>query len=290
MIDNNSPFFCVMISTYNRPQLVLNAVKSVISQHYSHYFLTIFNDGSTENYSELEAFLNSLGGKESIPSSRLTITRYGKNIEYIKSTNIGLNESSNFVISKYQEEYQNKKNIFFTILNDDDYFTNNAFNIMTQEINKHANKDWFCFNCIPKLENNIALHNSDFLSYQEMSYKKFRKKGRGDKHHIIRLNTIGDIRYPPAHFFKNGYEHIFFLKIPSKIFVIPKAVKVIEYQPDGLSMSNLYDNIRSFKSIIKHIYLDPKQPLYYRWFFNKFLPHQIIKDFYKFLKNLNSKN
>ena len=45
-----NPFFYIMLPTFNRPELILRSVQSVINQPYNEYKLVIFNDGSTSDY------------------------------------------------------------------------------------------------------------------------------------------------------------------------------------------------------------------------------------------------
>jgi glycosyltransferase involved in cell wall biosynthesis len=57
MNSNRTPFFSVIIPTYNRISLLQNAVKSVINQSFDNWQLIIIDDGSTDSTPD---FLNSL--------------------------------------------------------------------------------------------------------------------------------------------------------------------------------------------------------------------------------------
>lgn len=254
--DDSKPFFYIMLPTFNRPYKVLKAVNSVIKQDYKNYKLVIFNAGSSEKYDELEQLI--------VDNDHVT---------YIKSPNIGINKSRNKMLDDAANQ-PDSLNMYFFTLSDDDYLSNNSLEIMAQEIQTKPNTIWFSFNCECKSKH--ILNNQDYSEYLRISYSNFRRKYHGDKHFVFKLNAIKNIRYPNK-FFKNGFEHIFYYKIPSKIQIVPKSVKIIEYFEDGLSMSDLYQKSNSFSSILKHIYLHPLNIHYYHWLMRKFYPKEIIK-------------
>lgn len=88
------PFFYIMLPTFNRPDLIIRCVKSVLEQEYTNYKLVIFNDGSDKDYSSLENII--LGHPK---------------VEYIKSHNIGINKSRNIMLEKFLKDETN--NSFF---------------------------------------------------------------------------------------------------------------------------------------------------------------------------------
>lgn len=255
-IKNSLPFFYIILPTFNRPKLVQRAVKSVLSQNYKNYKLIIFNDGSTEDYSTLEALIQE-----------------NPNIEYIKSHNIGVNKSRNLVLDSIFES-KNIDNSYFFTLSDDDYLVENCLDTISEEI-RIEHSIWYCFNCTSNSQH--IFRNSDFAEYDQIKYSSFVKNYKGDKHFVFKLDGVKNIRYPDKHF-KNGYEHIFYYKIPSKIKIIPKSVKVIEYYSDGLSLSNLYENSTSFSILFKHILSSPFEILFYKWYLKKLMkPKNLLK-------------
>lgn len=58
-----NPFFSVIITTYNRPDKLIRAIDSVLSQEFKDFELIIVNDGSTSDYSNV---LSHIGGNEKI--------------------------------------------------------------------------------------------------------------------------------------------------------------------------------------------------------------------------------
>lgn len=255
--DKDTPFIFVMLPTFNRPDLVIRAVNSVLNQCCSNYKLYIFNDGSSANYSELEKLICG-----------------NKNVIYHKhDINIGINKSRNLMLD-YCSDNLHGQNVYFCTLSDDDYFLPGAFTEITKQIVFNRNKVWMCFNC-ESLSQDV-FKNTCYTSYSEVTYDEFRRNYKGDKHFVFKLSCLKGVRYPDK-FFKNGYEHIFYYKINSKIFTVPMTVKTIEYQADGLSLGPLYADHKKLSTIIKHILSDPTKWLYYRWLFKELRPISRIK-------------
>jgi len=53
MANTESPFFSIIIPTYNRPQLAERAIESVLRQQYQDFEILLIDDGSTEDYTGL---------------------------------------------------------------------------------------------------------------------------------------------------------------------------------------------------------------------------------------------
>lgn len=269
----NSPFFYIMLPTFNRPELIIRSVNSLIQQSYLNYKLVIFNDGSTKDYSELEILIDG-----------------HDKIEYIRSPNIGINKSRNMMIESFLKK-SNENSYFFT-LSDDDYLVEDSLAMMVDEIIKKPSI-WYCFNSKSNSQN--IFKNSDFLNYEVLKYSEFVKNYRGDKHFVFQLKYFKNIRYP-GKYFKNGFEHLFYYQIPSEIQTIPITVKVIEYYEDGLSLSNLYDNQNSLDVRIRELKSVPFKWLFYKNLIMYFLkPKNILKNlisedrYYKAKKKLGLK-
>lgn len=239
--QSDSPFFYIMLPTLNRPDLVIRAVNSVITQEYRNFQLIIFNDGSTESYIRLENLIKD-----------------NPNIKYIKSKNIGINKSRNIMI-KEMSKNKNIENSYFFTLSDDDYLIKDCLKSISDEIKANP-QIWYCFNCISNSQH--ILSNTDYNEYCQIAYKKFKTNYKGDKHFVFKLKETKNIRYPEEHF-KNGYEHIYYVQIPSKIQTVPISVKVIEYHEDGLTLSDLYDNQETLKILIKQIKSAPHEIMFY---------------------------
>lgn len=258
IVNFDQPFLYIILPTFNRPELAVRALNSVLNQSYQHYKLILFNDGSSLDYSELESMILGLD-----------------KVEYIKSLNIGVNKLRNLILDKIFEENKEIENSFFFTLSDDDYLVDDALLLIAHEIELSAGS-WYCFNCDSKSQH--VFKNKDFEKKEIISYMEFTKNYKGDKHFVFKLSDIKSIRFP-SNFFKNGYEHIFYYQLPFNINIIPKTVKIIEYYDDGLSLSDLYEKSHTFNVLLKQIKCAPKTWIFYKMLLKHLLlPKDIIKN------------
>ncbi len=90
------PFFSIIIPVYNRKELVIKAIDSVLNQTFTDYELIVVNDGSTDDTSEIK-------------------TLYNKKIRYLEQTNLGVSAARNLGIKKSKGKY-------IALLDSDDYW------------------------------------------------------------------------------------------------------------------------------------------------------------------------
>ncbi len=89
-----APCVSVIITTFNRSALVVEAIESVFAQNFRDFELIVVNDGSTDD-------------------TREALARYGDRIRCIHQANAGLNAARNAAIGIARGE-------FFALLDDDD--------------------------------------------------------------------------------------------------------------------------------------------------------------------------
>lgn len=250
--------FYILLPTFNRPQLVLRSVRSVLHQSYQNYLLIIFNDGSTCDYSALEELVKN-----------------NDRVFYIKSeSNIGINSSRNKMLALIHP----KECDYYFTLSDDDFLLGNALAIMFSEIEKANFPIWMCFNC-ELGKHSKYIENIGFDEYKTISFREFRADYRGDKHFIFKLLSCNKIEFPEK-FYKNGHEEMYYFKINSKINIVPITVKIVEYYSDGLTVAILgRKKEKGFKDILKHIKFQPNNVTYYYWLLYKILFLYEIKPF-----------
>lgn len=82
----NTPLVSVVITTYNRAELVSKAIDSILGQTYKRLEVLIINDGSDDNTADVLA-------KYSKKDSRIRIITNNENKGIVKSRNIGLSEA-----------------------------------------------------------------------------------------------------------------------------------------------------------------------------------------------------
>jgi glycosyltransferase involved in cell wall biosynthesis len=128
-------FFSIIIPTYNRPDRIFNAVKSVLNQSFSDYEIVIVNDGSSIEYTEFEAFIKN-----------------ESKINYIKQTNTYLAGARNTGLRQ-------AKGLFICFLDDDDEYMSNHLEALHNSIISNNNKK-------------ALYHTRTFIKYEDGSLKK----------------------------------------------------------------------------------------------------------------------
>lgn len=106
-----SPFFSVIITTYNRPVKLIRAIESVLQQKFKDFELIIVNDGSTMDYSMVEEMA----------------MQQSSQIKYFYKENEERSIARNFGVEK-------SKGRFICFLDDDDYYLKNHLEVIYKEI------------------------------------------------------------------------------------------------------------------------------------------------------------
>jgi glycosyltransferase involved in cell wall biosynthesis len=147
--------------TYNRPELLKRAVKSVLSQKYNNFTLLIGND-----YEKKKVTFKNLGIKK---NSKIKIFNHKKNL--------GERFNMNFLLKKTKTKW-------FTWLADDDYLHKDFLLRINNSIKKNKNKKIVACYCnysrslLPKKllkSKEIVLNKSDFL--RKFTTKKLKLIG-----------------------------------------------------------------------------------------------------------------
>ena len=108
---NSSPFFSIIIPTYNRAAFITKAIKSVLEQTYNDWELIIIDDGSTDNTKDVIKQFEDV---------RINYF-FQKNQERSSARNNGIKKS---------------KGKYICFLDSDDYYLNNRLQLLYNEINK----------------------------------------------------------------------------------------------------------------------------------------------------------
>lgn len=116
MFSSLSPFFSIVIPTYNRPDLLGRAIESVINQSFKNFEIIIVNDGSSVG-------LNEYANIKKHYSEH-------KNVVFIDKKNEGPSIARNTGI-------QNSKGEFICFLDDDDYYLENHLAELYELIQTH---------------------------------------------------------------------------------------------------------------------------------------------------------
>ncbi len=222
----------VILPTYNRPELLLRAIKSLQSQKYNMWEVYIVDDCSD---TDIKSFLEKYGILDDL---RVHFFR----VEH----NLGVNYARNLALEKI---FENKSLDCVALLDDDDYFLDDYF-YKANKILQDKSIDWLVTKCIDEKRDNITLINKigfvDYLDYL------VGINPINDASMLMRKSIIRDISFTTE--FKNGYEWAFFLQISTKsmMYVIDMPSKVVTYLDEGLSKSikKRDNNKKYFQKII----------------------------------------
>lgn len=154
---NENPFFSVIVSTYNRPQLVGRALNSILKQDYKNYEIILINDGSTIPYDQV-------------------LEKYNAYCIYLK------NDSSLGVSAARNKGIAAANGSWLVFLDDDDEFKPDYFAQLSQYISTgHSDVNFvWC---------NVQTVNYDKVKPVSTSIQKF--DGESDKKIYDESATIG---------------------------------------------------------------------------------------------------
>ena len=107
-ITNNKPFFSILIPTRNRPEIMIDALNSVLHQNFNSYEIIIINDGSEEQYIA-EYYKTTLPHKDKVTLLSLEKSLNGHGPSY--ALNMGVEIA---------------KGKYIAFLDDDDVWTSNT--------------------------------------------------------------------------------------------------------------------------------------------------------------------
>jgi glycosyltransferase involved in cell wall biosynthesis len=173
----NSPLFTVVIPTYNRKNLIKNAIKSVINQTYTNWKLLIIDDASTDGTAEaLESFLTD---------KRIQLLQLEKNVGIAKVFNIAL--------EKIDTSY-------FVHLDSDDWFELNTLEELAQAINK-ADEETALF-----YGNSIFWKSNSNKRKKKMRYRKIKYRKKGNKK--VRNSKYKFSKYLDNRLIKDKYDYL----------------------------------------------------------------------------------
>jgi len=183
----------VCITTYNRKELLANAIKSIINQTYKDLEIIIVDDSSND------------GTKELIQNE---ILKWDNRITYIRNkTNKGLASSRNIALSNSEGKY-------FTFMDDDDEW-HEEFIEEFVEMAKKYDEQW-CFCCGTETIDYLGRKIYSIPNFED-SLKKYIKAGytppvSAQFYHTKNLHEVGG--YTPE--IKTGIDHDLWLKLSYK--------------------------------------------------------------------------
>lgn len=127
-MTNQTPFFSVVIPTYNRAKLIPATLESVFSQTYTDYEIIVVDNCSTDNTEEIL--------KPLVAAGKIKYIRHEKNYERARSRNTGM---------------ENARGEFLTLLDSDDFMYESCLADAAEFAEK--NPDARCFHNLYELVN-----------------------------------------------------------------------------------------------------------------------------------------
>lgn len=168
MIQNNRPFFSIIIPTFNREKLVIECIKSFLKQKYKNFELIIVDDGSTDDTKN--KILNLKSKKLKYFKIKNSERGYARNYGIRKAKGIYLNfcDSDDFVYSNHLYEAKNILKKKYEIICFNYHILENLF--FKTINNKNINKDLIKGN--PLMPACIFFKKDIFNKYKFDSSKK----------------------------------------------------------------------------------------------------------------------
>jgi glycosyltransferase involved in cell wall biosynthesis len=232
--------FGIVVPTYNRPELMLKATAGVLAQTYPHWTLVIVNDASKADYTEAVAQLKD-----------------PRIVYLVREKNGGCNAARNTGID---ELMRRGVDYLLPTGDDDEVYDPRCLEVALQKIQEHPHHDWFMSNTSgdEKLSNRRIQQEGPGDWFNDYLYGKAL---RGEKTHVIRAATLGDIRYDGRYRSSNMWPFYIPLAAKAHLWLYPYLSKRVSYLEDGITrnssrypktMLEIYSRVAKHAFAIRH--------------------------------------
>jgi glycosyltransferase involved in cell wall biosynthesis len=234
--------FCVIVPTYNRPEMLAEALRSLQAQSYKNWVAIVVNDASDVDYTPTErAFQND---------ARIQF--------HHKSKNGGVNETCNVGLDLAVQRDVD----YIAILDDDDHFAPDYFEVAARVIRKRPGYGWFMSNNFgdSKQSSHDITTEGEIDYIDDYIYRKFR----GDKGRLIARDVLKDIRFDDR--FRASHRWPFFVEVGerTRIWAFPHNSISKRYLDDGITKDQSKKHPRNALEVryrfAKHWYVIKKRP------------------------------
>ena len=232
----------VIIPTYNRPELLGEALTSVQAQSWPAWRAFVIDDASTLSYASAQA---QVGDDDRIEFIR-------------KDQNEGINAARNVGIERALDAGVD----FLIFLDDDDVFADDYFETVLQQVDKHPAYGWFMSNNCGERKSStrdiVGEGEMDFVD--DYIYRKFR----GDKAHLFAAPLLRDVRMDAR--FRSSHRWGFYIKLATKtkIWAFPHPSIRKHYLEGGITRSSTGKRPKSLREVThrfaKHWYVIRVRP------------------------------
>lgn len=165
----SNPFFSVIITTFNRDNIVGNTINSVLNQSFTDYEIIVVDDGSTDS---------TISKLEKITSIDL----------YKLEKNTGQANATNFALSK-------SRGSWICFLDSDDTWTNDRLEIMYELISQHHFQDalYYSASFVFSAERKFLRVNPATYSGYDVNYIKLHNPIGGQSRVIVSKAMIDNV-------------------------------------------------------------------------------------------------
>lgn len=231
----------ILTPTYNRKKLLKRLYNSLLenSKYEVDIEWLIMDDGSTDNTKEVV--------KEFIEENKIEI-------KYYKQENKGKMSAINKLVTETTGD-------LIIDCDSDDYFTNNAFEIIKEEYNKYKNEENIYGLCFLKYNQNNNNMGNEFKNIKTTMFDLYFKEGEtGEKAIVFFSNIRKKYKHELEHNERFVTEARMYHKMDEKykIICINKPVMICEYQEEGYTKNiekqfkeNPYGYYEYFKEILQ---------------------------------------
>ncbi len=226
--------FIVIMATFNRSEMVVNAIQSIFLQTYSDWELLVVNDGSSD---DTETVLSSYNDE------RVHVISYTDN----KGVNFARNQALNYISDNGLSGY-------ITFLDDDDTFTPECLTNIKNRIEGFPGYSWYVGKCV-RTDGHVISKISSEGEYSYLYDYMFGCKVRGDLTNFISTDIALNARFSLD--FKNSEEWCYFSKVSlsGNFYYFDEVCKIVQCLPDGLLLGGVNRDNKIAVLIFKIEYL-----------------------------------
>lgn len=221
----------VVIPTYNRPELLATALKSLQAQGYENWKAVVINDQSSADYKAVEQAFSD--------DSRIRF--------FTRELNGGVNQACNTGLNQLATDDDVD---FIAIMDDDDTYAPDYFESAVAQIHAHPEYSWFMSNNYgdQKKSSRRIIKEGELDYVDDYIYGKFR----GDKGRLIAAWILKDLRFDPR--FRSSHRWPFFTDVAqhTKIWAFPHDSVYKHYLDQGITKSA--GASMNFKDIRHNVY------------------------------------
>jgi glycosyltransferase involved in cell wall biosynthesis len=233
--------FAVITPTYNRPDHLIEAIKSVLAQTHTDWLHVICNDCSTVDYSKALPWLKD------------------PRVRYVSTpVNGGCHAARNRAI----DEAVSAGAEYLTFLDDEEQLVPECLEIAARMIQAHPEIGWFISNTTGEKKISTRQITREGF-YDWIDDYMYGPALRGDKTHVISVKVLGQLRLDQRYRASNIWRFRLELSRRTRIWCYPFNSKVIQYLEGGITKGgNRYPRtwLELYSRFARHLFVIRLRP------------------------------